>query len=479
MKLNETINLTQKVYNTKTGKNPLLIYIDTKTSTDNTYELKDKLKEYGMEYLPSKLGKYAPHSWGWILWNGENDKQMSYVRKFIDDIPSIESAGEDGERGFGEITGELEKTVQEILKSISAAEKIQSKSPADEETKKRLEDFKNMLQNELGNEKTQEFVKALIMYRAELRKHNMYNLSWTNIMLAYFSRDGKATQIRPLKEWEKMGYEPKENIPPIKLIGKNSKHIKYTPQQKERIISDYLAEKGVDRVEDLPQSSQYDLYNRRLKGRVIPGTEYQFTYDAYDVLDVQPIKGANIEKEPDEPDTNWWWDKASEDEIDKRLTKALIEFASSDECGNLTIDVTNPEAGLGGARGNATNTGTINLINDDKMKFPTAVHELTHQLRHWEFASGNNPALKKFYGRNQNRDIREQEAELCAAYVCAVFNKTFNAKFDLQPHLNYVFNWGLGKENCAQVLDNISEVANFIEKGVRKYLGDDNQQNNA
>jgi hypothetical protein len=470
--LNETFNIVQKVYNTKTGKNPLLVYVDPKTSTDNAFEQKDTFKEYGMEYLPSKLGKYAPHAWGWILWNGENDKQMAMVKKFVNDLPNIEQAPEGGQtRGFNDITANLEPVVQEMLKSIEAAEKIQPKNAQDASTKEKIEQFKNMLQNELGNEKTQEFIKNLIAYRTELRKHNAYNLGWTNVMLAWFARNGKATQIRPIKEWEKMGYQPKEGIEPICLLGKGCKHKPYTQEEKAKIIQSYLDEKGVNSIEELPQSSQYDLKNRKLKGKIIPGTEYQFGYAAYDVQDVEPIPGVDIEKEPEEPEENWWWSKLPEDQKDIALTTALIKFAESNECGNIKVNVDNSQQGLGGARGNATAAGEINLINDGKVRFPTAVHELTHQLRHWAFASSNNPALKRFFNRFQGRDIREQEAELCSAFVSSMYG------YDIQHSLNYVFNWGLSKENCNKVFDQIAEVADFIEKGINKYM-DNSEENN-
>lgn len=465
MTLNETFNLVQKVYNTKTGKSPLLVYIDPKTSTDNTFDVKDEFKEYGMEYLPSKLGKYAPHAWGWILWNGEQDKQMGMVKKFINDLPQIETQPENGnKRGFEDITSNLEPVVQEILRSIEAAEKVQAKTPQDAEAKKKIEEFKDIVSKGLDDENTKKFIANLIKYRAELRKHNAYNLGWTNVLLAWFARNGKATQIRPVKEWEKMGYQPKPGIEPIDLLGKGYKHRPYTPEEKAKVIQQYLKDKGVESVEELPPSSQYDLKNRQMRGKIIPGSEYQFGYKAYDILDVEPIPGREAEKEPEEPNENWWWDKIPADEKDEALTQALIEFAESDECGNITIKLDNTQAGLSGARGNATSTGDINLVNDEYIKFPTAIHELTHQLRHWAFASMNNPALKRFYNRNAGRDVREQEADLCAAFVSYSFG------YNIDSRLNYLSNWHLTKDTVNDVFSQIADCASFIEAGVKKYL---------
>ena len=464
--LTETFNLQQKFYKTKSGKSPLLIYVDKNTSTDNPYDSKEKFKEYGMVYLPSKLGNYAPHNWGWILWDGENDRQMGYVKKFINDLPTLETAPDTGTRGFEDITSNLEGVVREILKDIEETEAKMPppKTQLDAETKKRIEDFKVMVQNGLDNDATARFIENIIRYRAEARKRNLLKLGWTNMMLAYLARDGEAYEIRPLKQWLEMGYQPKKGVPPIGLIGKGHKYIPYTQAQKEKVIQSYLAAKGVSSIEELPKSSYYDLKNRKLKGRPVPGSEYQYSYEAYDRNDVEPIEGAEVETPPEAPEKDWWWDTAERDEKDIKLTNALIAFAQSDECGNIRIKDDNTAWGLGGARGNAGGNGRINLIGDGKMVFPTAVHELTHAIRHTVFASKNNPALKRFYNGTADEIIMEDEAELCAAFVASKYG------YDIQPHLNYLKTWHLDKYNCNKVFDQIADVADFIENGVEKYL---------
>ena len=58
----------------KNGKGFKIVYVDPNTSTDSTFDNKDLLKSYGMEYLPySRYIKYVkgvPHAWGWIVWDG-------------------------------------------------------------------------------------------------------------------------------------------------------------------------------------------------------------------------------------------------------------------------------------------------------------------------------------------------------------------------------------------------------------------------
>jgi hypothetical protein len=475
--INETFNILQKTYTSKAGKSFLLVYVDPKSSTDSTFDAKEKFKEYGMQYLPSIIkSQYIPHAWGWVLWDGENDKQMNLVKKFMNDLPELETAPESGTRGFDEISSNLNETLREMLRDFKVVEGITAKNVLDAEAKDRIERFKGMLQKGLGNPETQEFVKSIARYRNELRKHNLRSLSWSNMVLIYFARQGKATEVRPLKQWESMGYKPKQGVQPIGLIGKGYKYKAYTPEEKEKKIADYLAKVGVNSIEELPPSAKYDLEKRILKGRPIAGTEYAYTYAAYDRMDVEPSGDKPVEKMPEEPDDNWWWDKLPKDEKDETLTQALIEFAQSDECGRIIVKADNTQEGLGGARGNATSTGQINLIDDAYMRFPTGVHELLHSLRHFEYASTNNPALKKFYNRSVDRAVREHEAELCATFVIEDYG------YNVQPHLNYLTSWQLDKTNCSKVFDDIAAVADFIDKGVKKYLAkmaieNNNQQN--
>lgn len=474
MLLKEEIYLNTETGQTASGKDYQIVYVDPDKS-ESTYDIKDKLKEYGMVYFP---GNNVPLSittkndlkrrkitWGWLIWGGESDPAWSAIKKFQQEVGSFEKPNGTSPRTEEEINGSLPETIQEILKDVKEAKVNLKNSAVNSETKQRIAEFEAMIANGLDDVKTQEFLEAAIKYRAELRKHNTYNLSWTNVILALLTTNGEATEIRSLGEWEKMGYEPKEGARKIGLIGKGTKVHRYTKQEKERIIQSYLQKKGVESVDELPPSSQYDLFNRRLKGSPIPGTEYAYNYIAYDVSDMVPKEGAEVE--PEEPD-NWWWDKSDETEKDIALTTALIKFAESEECGNITVLTANSAMALDGARGVASNKGTITIINDGKLRFPTLVHELLHQLRHWAFASNNNPRLAKFYDRNSMRETREQEAELCAAFVTSQYG------YDVQSHLNYLKSWGLTKQNCKAVFDKISEIASFIERGIESHLEENN-----
>ena len=75
---------------TKNGKGFKIVYVDPNTSTDSTFENKDLMKQYGMEYLPyNRFIKYAkgvPHAWGWIVWDGREDEVYPLIKKFAEEI---------------------------------------------------------------------------------------------------------------------------------------------------------------------------------------------------------------------------------------------------------------------------------------------------------------------------------------------------------------------------------------------------------
>ena len=102
---------------TKKGKGFRVVYVDPKTSTDSTFENKELMKEYGMEYLPyNRYIKYVqgvPHAWGWIVWDGEESKMFPIIKKFASEIGPKETPIENGD----------ERTAEEVL---SALEDIKS-----------------------------------------------------------------------------------------------------------------------------------------------------------------------------------------------------------------------------------------------------------------------------------------------------------------------------------------------------------------
>lgn len=470
--LQEYFQMKGGILQGKDGKGNKVIYIDPEVS-ENTYNLRNEIKaKFNALWLNSLK------TWGWFV-NNSNPQLIidRYVKPCLEFLtqqetrPKADDSGNAVQRNFDDemtnIMNALEKAI-EVTKAVPAI---------DEETQQRLENFRKRLDDLFtkrdaeGNEKLKEFVTALIKFRNEVRKRNTYQYeSILNIASIYVNAvmKGKSSEVRPKKQWLKMGYEINDGAEGIPMVGKRpAKTRPYTKEEKEKYIAWYLDKLGVSSVDELEPSAQYDLFERRLKRGKAVGTQIsQYFFLTYSKSDV--TAGENAEMSVQEPTENWWWDNKPADEKDKALVAALAEFAQSEECGKITVNLDANRDELDGARGNASNVGHINVVNDGNMRFPTFVHELTHELRHWAFASRNNPKLKKFYNRDADRDVREQEADLCAAFVTEKYG------YDIQSRLNYVTNWGLNANNFSTVLDQIAEVATFIDDGIQKHM----QKNN-
>jgi hypothetical protein len=462
--LNEVLNVLDRQYCTKAGKTYTIIYIDKKTSSEIPYEERERLKQYGAEYLPYnkwlKSNRYLPQTWGWVLWDGnDNSKILSAIKRFKMD---------------NDVTLNLKKALNDAVAAAQEVSLLELKTKADAQAKQTIADFEKMVNQGLGNPETQAFMNAYLDYKEELKKHYTRGLSPSNTIIMFMTTGGKATRVVSKGQWKKEGWIPKPDAKPICLIGMGFKKSEsYTESEKNNIISNVLAKKGVKSVSQLEHSVQWELDKKIKEGKPDYSSRYFYAYIAYDKADVMEDPSRDpqtIERPPEKTkEMDNWWDHCTRDEKDERLTNALIEFARSNECGNIVVNADNTQEGLGGARGNATSSGVLNLIDDENVRFPTAVHELLHSLRHWDVASTNNPDLRKYYYRNDDREIREQEAELCTLFVIRHFD------YNLQPHYNYLKDWKIG-ENCHKVFDQIAKVADFIEYGVEKYS--ENNENN-
>jgi hypothetical protein len=478
--LKETFELSQVERKTKNGS-VLYVYVDKNKSTDSPYERKETFKQYGMYYIPTYLenkkytylARYAPHAWGWVIWNNDkNDKQWSYINKFIRDLPNIESAPENGqERNFDNITGDLGEAIRGLIRDAEIIESIPPSNDAElQAAQKRVSEFKDKIVRSLDDEKTVEFIRQLVELRRRLVALKGKPLSWSNTLTAYFSRGGKISEIHSVGTWKDKGWIAKPGVAPFVLIGYDQKRIPYTSDyQKQTVITDFLRRCRVNSQDELTKTQKNELKNE-LKGKPIPGRGYFYSYKALDADDVIEDPEAK-EIEPKAKDvesqaevSKHWWDNAPVDEKDEQLTQALIAFASSNECGNIVVHADNTQEGLAGARGNATNKGVLNLVGDGKVRFPTGVHELLHSLKHWDYAMKNNPSLKRFYHRPELQELREWEAELCCLFIIGRYG------YDEQPHINYLRSWELPKDMAGTVFDQVADVAYFIENGVIRYM---------
>ena len=99
---------------TKGGKGFTLVYVDPNASTDSTYDNKELMKRYGMEYLP--YNRYirgiqgVPKAWGWIVWEGNEQEAYAKIRRFAEEIGSQETPpSNSGNRTLNDVLSSIEK----------------------------------------------------------------------------------------------------------------------------------------------------------------------------------------------------------------------------------------------------------------------------------------------------------------------------------------------------------------------------------
>ena len=443
---------------TKNGKGFTLVYVDPNASTDDTFQNKELMKKYGMEYLPYSRYirniKGVPNAWGWIVWDGNEAETYPLIKKFAEEIGSQETPPEGGD----------ERTLEDVLSSIEQLKDVIMKAQA--ATKGNIdgngiianaEEFKKKLAQGIGSKDTMDALAELTRFRIEMSKHRGHQLSMLNTILIFIQKRN-ASDVRSKGEWREMGYTPKEGAMPI-VLSMPASFKKLFGAQYDEVVRRFLEKEGVAAISELTPSQKRRL-DRETK-YVDPSAGFK-PYLAYDISDL--IKGEGAEEFPE--NTFKWYDADSDEtEKEKRLIDACIAFGKSigvKEYNFVGSDV------LGGSRGSASNQGIVDIIDDKRNHglLSTVIHETAHQIMHWEVVKTANPNLKKFYRGGsalRGTSLIEQEAELCAWIVLSGFGYE-----NQQEHFNYLANWGMNVSNCSDVFDSIMKVADFMYEGILK-----------
>ena len=450
---------------TKNGKGFKIVYVDPNTSTDSTFDNKELMKEYGMEYLPyNRFIKYAkgvPHAWGWIIWDGREDETYPLIKKFAEEIGQKETAPE----------GKEARTIEEVLASIEELKGVVMKASASGKIDgnaiiANAEEFKKKLVQGIGSKETMAAIAELTRFRLEMKKHMGHALSMVNTILVWFQKP-HAKDVRSKGEWKDMGYTPKEGATPI-VLSMPARFKQLYGLQYDEAVRRFLEKVGVSLVSELTPSQ---------KRRLDRETKYPDPYGgfkpylAYDISDMIAGEGAE-----EFPVNNFKWYDADSDETQKERTliDACIAFGKS--IGVKEYNFVGSDK-LGTSRGSASSSGIIDIVDDKRNHglLSTVIHETAHQIMHWEVVKTANPSLKKFYqggSASRGTEIIEQEAELCAWIVLSGFGYE-----NQQEHFNYLTNWGMNVNNCNKIFDTIMKVAQFIYDGMEKQL-ENNGTNN-
>jgi hypothetical protein len=448
------------ILKTKNGKGFKLVYVDPNLSTDNTFNNKELMKKYGMEYLPYSRYirniKGVPNAWGWIIWDGSEQEVYPLIKKFAEEIGSQETPPEGGNR----------RTIEQVLSSIEQLKAVIMQAEASGKLRidgngiiANAEEFKKKLAQGIGSEATMQALAELTRFRNEMSKHRGHQLSFLNTILIFMQKRN-STDVRSKGEWREMGYTPKPDATPI-VLAMPAGFKKLFGAQYDEVVRRFLEKEGVAAISELTPSQRRRL-DRETK---YPDPHAGFKeYIAYDISDL--IKGEGAEEFPE---NNFKWYDADSDETEKEkiLIDACIKFGKS--IGVKSYEFIDKEK-LGTSRGYASSAGDVRIVDDKRNHglLSTVIHETAHQIMHWEVVSTTNPALKKFYRGGsalRGTNIVEQEVELCAWIVLSGFG--YN---DQQEHFNYLANWGMNLENCSNVFDSIMKISDFMYEGIMKQL---------
>lgn len=440
---------------TKKGKGFTLVYVDPNLSTDSTFENKELMKKYGMEYLP--YARYirgirgVPNAWGWIVWDGSENEVYPKIRKFAEEIGSQETPPDSGKQ----------RTVEEVLSSIESLKPLIMQAEAEfqnfdgSEIIKNAEEFKKRLSMGIGSKETMDALEELARFRAEMMKHMGHQLSWLNTILVFLQK-GNATDVRSAGEWKDMGYLPKEGAKMI-ILARPGGFKKIYGSRYDEIVRRFLEKMEVASISELTPSQKRKL--DRMTKYPDPNAGFK-DYIAYDISDL--VKGEGAEELPE--NTFDWYDKdSSESEKERILIQSCIDFGKS--IGIKDYIYVDAET-MGGSRGSASRDGIVRIVDDKKNHglLSTVVHETAHEIMHWEVVKSFDSSYEKYYRGGsalRGTQIVEQEAELCAWIVLSGFGYKYQ-----QQHFNYMANWGMNVNNCNKIFDDILKVADFIFKGM-------------
>lgn len=466
--LRETFELRNKHYSIRDGSNGFtLIYVDPKSSTDNIYDSKELLKQYGLTWIPSKIKRTdAPKAWGWILWDNASEEVNAAVyrsiNKFANEIGSKETAPESGPRNYDQVVKQLDLIINNLSHFGTTTDGQGMKTQLEIKTgeiKKRAAEFKDMLIKGIGSKETMDVLAAITRFRVSYQRHSGHRLSFSNLILTWMQKPD-STDVRSKSEWTKMGYTINKDATAI-ILFMPKQFVARSKSEQEQLKKEFMSKYGREEGK-LNPSEEAKLARLMVKPKISAGFK---GYYGYDVSDVTPGEGAEELPSKDKPDFDWYDAKSEATDKESKLIDCTISYGYSIGIKEYKwLDASK----LNGARGWANVNGQIALVNDKRNKglLAVAIHETAHQIMHFDVVKATTPRLAKFFKGRERSDLRdtgiiEQEAELCTWLVLSAFGYEKQ-----QEHFNYLVNWGMNIKNCANIFDSVFEVSDEIYEGI-------------
>ena len=442
----------------KSGQPYYIAAIDPSLSTDDTFAVKDKLKEYGAKW--DGIGR----RWYFILSSDPTNRQSQierFVKPCVEYLKSVEKEpnGNDADAEIRKILSQIDG----VIASIDSQRSVEVQDVDTKEIKDKLVQFKQELIESFKNNTFREKMAPIIKFR----QAQGASYSLLNSILIMMQRPN-AKMVKSAGNWRKANKEIKPGAKPICLwvpLGQRA----HTPEENKKIEEDFFKKVSKLYGREIKSKNELNIGDREKlekKLKEVVATSFDLKPRFYDIADVTQMEGKEdlIGSVEGMDDVEWFDSQTPEDENSIKLYNAAL--ATIQEFG---INVSFVDD-LGGARG-VSKGGAIDILKDAPKSIGTVstlVHEMSHELLHQTYlknkGTGEEDYASYFVGKEFGTKIVEQQAEISAWIVMRNFG------YDMQTAKNYVACWGGDEKTAAYAFDTVAKVATRIIKGMNENM---------
>ena len=434
--------------------------LDPILTTENIYDVKDKLKSFGAKWDPDDK------VWFFTLWK-DPEKRKEQIEKVIkpcvEYLKSVETT--DNGNDLETVMTKLITQIDAVLNSPDAAVKTEEEDSGDVKViKERLSDFKQELIQSFRDNTFREKMGPIIKFRsAQGAGYSMLN----TILIMIQRPDAK--MVKSVSKWNAANKTIRNGAKPIYLWYPVGKRELTKDEQLEVEVKFY---KKMEKLygRSIVSKNQLKVGDReKLEKELnkVVATSFKLVPIYYDVTDTVQMQGKeDLIGSLDGIDQVEWFDETTE--ADEKSTQLYDAVLSTIEQFGIAV---NTVSDLGGARG-VSKGGRIEVLADAPKNIgsvSTLVHELSHELLHQTYLKTKGGEkeewAKYFVGREFGKNIVEQQAEITAWIVMKNFG------YDMQTAKNYVACWGGDDKTAAYAFDTVANVAVKIIKGINENLG--------
>ena len=442
----------------KSGEPYYIAAIDPQTSTDDTYAVREKIKEFGGKW--DNTGR----RWVFLLSNDPTTRQTQierYVKPCMEYLKSVEK-----QPNGNDVEAEVRKLIAQIDQVVAAINANPQQGGTPEEVgdakavKNRLEQFKQELLASFQDNTFREKMDPIIKYmQAQGAGYSIFN------SMLILMQNPQAKMVKSEGKWKKANKVVKPGAKKIWLwvpLGKRA----HTPEESKEIEDKYLRKMSRKYGRTITSRNELNVGDREILEKrlnAVVATGFELMPRFYDVADVEQMEGKEdmIGSLDGYNDIKWYDDDTPEDNDSIQLYNSIV--ATIEEFGiRLTYA---PD--LGGARG-VSRGGEIAVLQDAPKNIGTVstlVHELSHELLHQTYLrdsqkEGRENFAQYFVGNEYGRQMVEQQAEVSAWIVMRTFN------YDMETAKRYIACWGGDDKTTAYAFDSAAKVADRIIKGM-------------